>query len=606
MKRALAVLVGLVLALAGSLAAAAWLSTGTGSAGAAATTIDQASAPLATRSADTVSLTWDPSTLANGAPVTAYDVFRHVGAASTLVCTVTSTTCVDTTPAATEVSYGVVARIGTNWRGPESDLTPFTFDDVAPVTTAEVSPAPNGAGWNRTTVTVTLGATDPGTPSSGVDHVSYIVDGGTQVDEPGATADVDVSGVGTHTVAYFATDGVGNAESPQLLTVRIDPSAPTTTMTRSVEPNGSGWNNTDVTLDFSAVDTDASGVESLTVDGVTTAGATASATITAEGITSVSYFATDVADNVEGTKTTTVRIDKTDPTASIDPAGGSSWTTDSTVAITSGDALSGVASVQYAVDGGTLQTYTAPVTLSDGARSFRYVVTDLAGNVTDETASIKVDTVLPTAALQQTGNGQPTITGTDATSGVASVSWRDGSSGGYTTVSGSSTTLSLGNGSHTIWYYATDNAGNASTPTSQTITVNIDTTAPSVDITDPQQGGSYQTGNSGTGSWAKVCSDGRVCATISDSQSGLNASTVSYTLVGTSGARAGQCWTGSAWTAGSGCTASMTLSAGQWRGSTISRNGAQGMNVGAFTLTVRATDNAGNTATDVVAFQTTS
>ena len=73
----------------------------------------------------------------------------------------------------------------------------------------------------------------------------------------------------------------------------------------------------------------------------------------------------------------------------------------------------------------------------------------MAGNVeADTTATIKVDTQLPTANMSQTGQGQPTITGTDqaALSGVASVSYRVGNSGGYTTVAGSSTTLNLPTG----------------------------------------------------------------------------------------------------------------------------------------------------------------
>lgn len=459
MKRALAVLVGLVLALAGSMAVAAWLSRGTGSASAAATTVDQANAPLANRSADTVSLSWDPSTLANGAPVAGYDVFRHVGAISTLVCTVTSTTCVDTTPVPTEVGYGVVARIGTNWRGPESDLTPFTFDDVAPVTTAEVSPAPNGAGWNRTTVAVTLTATDSGI-ASGVDQISYTLDGGSPVTTPGATVTFPVSGAGDHPVTFHAVDAAGNVETTNELAVRIDPSAPTTLVTPSPEANGAGWNNTDVTLDFDATDAGPSGVASITVDGVTTSGPSASTVVTDEGTTAVSYFATDVADNVEGTKSTTVRIDKTDPTASIDPAGGSSWTSDSTVAITSGDTLSGVASVQYAVDGGALQSYVAPVELSDGTRSFRYVVTDFAGNVTDETASINVDTLAPGSTIASTTHDTWTITATDAapSSGVTIEYWID--NGTHSTVSDSSATFAVPAGPHTIRWFARDGAGN--------------------------------------------------------------------------------------------------------------------------------------------------
>jgi hypothetical protein len=62
---------------------------------------------------------------------------------------------------------------------------------------------------------------------------------------------------------------------------------------------------------------------------------------------------------------------------------------------------------------------------------------------------IKVDTQLPTAGISQTGSGQPTITGTDqaALSGVASVSYRVGGTGAYTTVAGTSTTTSRPAGS---------------------------------------------------------------------------------------------------------------------------------------------------------------
>jgi hypothetical protein len=90
-----------------------------------------------------------------------------------------------------------------------------------------VSPTPNAAGWNSTSpVTVTITA-DDGAAGSGVASISYTLDGGAQQTVSGASATVPVSGDGTHTVSYFATDKVGNAGTAKTQTVRIDTAAPT-------------------------------------------------------------------------------------------------------------------------------------------------------------------------------------------------------------------------------------------------------------------------------------------------------------------------------------------------------------------------------------------
>ncbi len=49
------------------------------------------------------------------------------------------------------------------------------IDTDAPVTTATPTPAPNGAGWNNTDVTVTLNATDGA--GTGVKEIVYSVSG---------------------------------------------------------------------------------------------------------------------------------------------------------------------------------------------------------------------------------------------------------------------------------------------------------------------------------------------------------------------------------------------------------------------------------------------
>jgi hypothetical protein len=114
------------------------------------------------------------------------------------------------------------------WTGAESPRsTGISSDSVAPVATVQsVSPTPNAAGWNNTSpVTLTITA-DDGAAGSGVASITYTLDDGAQQTVNGGSATVTVSGDGTHTLSYFATDNAGNAGSAQTRTVRIDTAAP--------------------------------------------------------------------------------------------------------------------------------------------------------------------------------------------------------------------------------------------------------------------------------------------------------------------------------------------------------------------------------------------
>src|SRR5437762_6758010 len=106
------------------------------------------------------------------------------------------------------------------------------------------------------------------------------------------------------------------------------------------------------------------------------------------------YRATDVAGNVspEGMAHFTVVArpgDTTPPavsaaiTGSQDASGN--YLDVATAQITASDAGSGVASVEYKLDGGTWTSYTAPVVVTAaGMHMLRYRATDVAGNVSPE------------------------------------------------------------------------------------------------------------------------------------------------------------------------------------------------------------------------------
>jgi len=109
-----------------------------------------------------------------------------------------------------------------------SGLAVFAIrDTVPPTTTAQVTPPPNGNGWNNSSVTVTLNALD--NPGGTVKQIQYSLTGaqtaGPQV-VSGSTASFNVVAEGVTTVKYFATDVAGNSEPPESLTIRIDETRP--------------------------------------------------------------------------------------------------------------------------------------------------------------------------------------------------------------------------------------------------------------------------------------------------------------------------------------------------------------------------------------------
>jgi hypothetical protein len=305
-------------------------------------------------------------------------------------------------------------------------------------------------------------------------------------------------------------------------------------------------------------------------------------------------------------KSVTVRIDKTAPTSSISPVTSTVWkrVASQVVTITGADTLSGLASIAYTVDGAAqAPSATSPVTFSlgQGDHTIVFTVTDLAGNTAGGSAQVRVDGVAPTATLSQAaGNGPVTVSASDATSGVATIYYRDGASGPFTSTTSNPVTLSLGGGSHTIHYYAVDNAGNQGAVQSQTLS--IDATAP---VVTPNQPLSRTNNNTGGTSWEKNCNSlPQICATATDTGgSGVVAASVNFTLTGTSGTNAGKCWNGTAFVTGTTC--SVTAAFNATTGAVTSPVPQSAMLDGTYSLVVRARDVAGNNGVGSATFTIT-
>ncbi len=174
---------------------------------------------------------------------------------------------------------------------------------------------------------------------------------------------------------------VGGAPAPP-----SDATPPVSTASIAPAPNAMGWNDGPVTVHISAADEDGgSGVASITVDGSTSDGSSVDVPLSAEGATTITYYATDAAGNVESPHALTVRIDDTPPSVSYEGNAGT-YTVDQEVAITcdAADALSGVAS-------STCADVTGPAySFALGLNTFTASATDGAGNSGNGSTSFTV------------------------------------------------------------------------------------------------------------------------------------------------------------------------------------------------------------------------
>ena len=208
-----------------------------------------------------------------------------------------------------------------------------------------------------------------------------------------------------------------------------DNTAPESSVTIAPSASSSGWHRTDVAATITATDAD-SGVEHIdySVTGAPVlngpvAGGLAAVTITGEGDRHLSYFATDVAGNVESPNAVTVRIDRTPPSigASRTPvANAAGWNNSAvTVNFSCTDALSGIdtcAASQVLSGAGSNQSASGDAVDNAGNSANASV----SGINIDRTAPVVVVTgVTDGAAYDLSSVPQAGCSTSDALSGVA-------------------------------------------------------------------------------------------------------------------------------------------------------------------------------------------
>src|SRR5439155_23870142 len=183
---------------------------------------------------------------------------------------------------------------------------------------------PGGAGPSSASVTVTLSASDDG--GSGVGTIYFTTDDSAPTTSS-AVYSAPFAVTQSTTVRFFATDVVGNAETPHSQSIGIDSSAPTSAISCNAAGCAAGWYRSGVTVTLSASDAGGSGVDKIffTTDGTTptTSSAVYNGPLALSQSTTVRFFATDVAGNAESSHAQTIAVDVAAPTASLTCNGAS-------------------------------------------------------------------------------------------------------------------------------------------------------------------------------------------------------------------------------------------------------------------------------------------
>ena len=311
------------------------------------------------------------------------------------------------------------------------------YDGTPPQIQAQVTGPAGLAGWYIGPVQVTLTIADAG---SGPALLRYRLDGGAWQQSSAAQVVLPVAAAGRHIVEYLGQDQAGLVSGPSMRTVRIDGNAPGLPVATAVTPET--WTSTNAFTVTWRNPLDTSGVSLAYLsfdppthprDGQSLPAVDQSAAVQApaEGIHDLYLWLEDVAGNGSTSQVAhlvdALRFDATAPSIQLQfaPQPNAAGWVRSPVAVTLAvdDALSGVARTTWQLDDQPPVAGTGFVVSGDGAHSILAQSVDHAGNSSQKTEVIRIDTRAPSARLftltgySATPQIQVKWEGSDATSG---------------------------------------------------------------------------------------------------------------------------------------------------------------------------------------------
>jgi hypothetical protein len=360
------------------------------------------------------------------------------------------------------------------WRSEQVEIDAVSGDTTPPTDTTTAAPS----AWRSSPIAVTVAATDAG---SGVAELRWRIDGqpvkSSLVDDPSFVIDEE----GEHLLETQARDVAGNESAWREQTFKLDLSVPQDTTAISA-----GWQNTN-TFTLSATDA-YSGIDELQYkidNGATQHGANGqSVAVGANGTYTVATRAIDEAGHATIFRSATLRVDTVDP-VNTSPVPDTDWLDAALeLELTGTDARSGLATMQWRVDGGTIHDGGPAIVDEDGTHTLETRAVDLAGNDTAwRSDTVKIDATAPVNTTPAAPAGwrktaySVAVAGDDGAGSGVDVIERTIDGGA---VSNDANVLLGGDGVHTLRTRIVDNVGHASAWREDV--VRIDGTAPTAAI----------------------------------------------------------------------------------------------------------------------------
>ena len=350
-----------------------------------------------------------------------------------------------------------------------------TLDSQAPVITIN-SPA-DGLLTTNSTLTVTGSLNESGNLT--INTVPVTLDAGNNFSQNISLNE------GVNTINFVATDDVGNPSTASI-TVTLDSIAPVITVTSPTD--GSTLNQSVATITGSL-----SEPAGLTLDGtpVTVAGdnSFSQGVTLVNGVNTFNLVATDAAGNQSNQTLTVTLEDTVPPTISVTGPPDGLLTNQVTQTITGSlDEPANLTINGNSVTLGAGNSFSYSLDLAEGANTITIIAEDAATNSSTVTLNLTLDTIAPTVIVTAPADGlvtsqvAQTITGSIDEAATLKINGND-----VTLGAGNSFSINtdLAEGDNVFTLAATDNAGNTS---SQTLTLTLDTIAPVITVTGPQNG----------------------------------------------------------------------------------------------------------------------
>ncbi len=279
---------------------------------------------------------------------------------------------------------------------------PLIIDDSPPTTSYAVFGPTYTGGFVTSQTLFSLTTTDGGVVPVGVATLEYSFDGLTWI---AYTNPISLLGAeGPRTLYFRSTDLLGNSESVQALPLILDNTPPATSREVSGPTHTGGFVTSETLFSLTTVDGGVVPVGVATLeysfDGLTWTPYTVPFGASGDdGPRTLYYRGTDLLGNAEPVQTLSIILDNTPPTTSLAIPSGI-LSVESRFTLSATDAGSGVARIEYSIDGGAWATYDRPFFLGVGDHTIRYRSVDRLGTAEPvQFVLVRIDNMKPLVAV---------------------------------------------------------------------------------------------------------------------------------------------------------------------------------------------------------------